>query len=100
MIIYNVTVKVEPGTADKWVAWMQAEHIQDLMNTGLFTACKLCRLLEQDETDGITYVAQYYCNNIDDYNTYIAQYADLMRKKAKDLFDGKFAAFRTIMEIL
>jgi hypothetical protein len=100
MIIYNVTLKVDTDIADAWVRWMKAEHMADLMNTGMFVDCRLCRLLGQDETDGITYSAQYFCANMEDYNNYINNYAEQLRDKGNRLFGGKFVAFRTVMEII
>ena len=99
MIIYNVTVKVDASTAKDWVQWMKHEHIPELMKTGLFVDYKLCRLLEQDETDGITYAAQYYCDNMEHYQTYINEYAQKMRDKGIEKFGGKFVAFRTVMKV-
>jgi uncharacterized protein DUF4286 len=100
MIIYNVTLKVNNEVADAWVNWMKTEHMADLMNTGLFVDCRLCRLLEQDELEGVTYAAQYFCESIDQYNTYIDKYAQEMREKGFRLFGGKFVAFRTVMEVI
>jgi hypothetical protein len=100
MIVYNVTVKVELESAEAWVAWMRNEHLADVLSTGLFTKATLCRLLEQDESDGITYSAQYVCKNIDDYNAYIEHHAPTMREKSMAKFKDKFVAFRSIMEIL
>jgi len=100
MIIYNVTVKVENSIADAWVNWMKTEHMPELMHTGLFVDCCLCRLLEQDEADGVTYTAQYFCEGMEQYNQYIALHAEKMRNKGFMLFGGKFVAFRTIMEII
>ncbi len=100
MILYNVTIKVDVDTADAWVRWMKTEHMAELMSTGLFTDCRLCRLLEQDEAEGVTYAAQYMLNSMDDYNTYIDKHAQRMREKGFKLFGGKFAAFRTVMEVV
>ena len=100
MIVYNVTVKVDSEVADDWVRWMKTEHMSDVMSTGLFADCRLCRLLEQDEAEGQTYTAQYMMENIDLYNTYIDKHAQQMRDKGFKLFGGKFAAFRTIMEVI
>ena len=100
MILYNVTIKVNNEVAGAWVQWMKTEHMADLMNTGLFTDCRLYRLLEQDETDGVTYSAQYFCASMELYNTYIEKYAQNMRDKGNKLFGGKFVAFRTVMEII
>jgi len=100
MIIHNVTLKVDNDIANDWVHWMKTEHMADLMNTGLFVDCRLCKLLGQDEADGITYSAQYFCANIEDYNAYIDNHAEQMREKGNKLFGGKFIAFRTVMEII
>lgn len=100
MIIYNVTVKVEPAIAEAWVQWMQQEHMPELMQTGLFTDARLCRLLEQDETEGITFAAQYFCAALADYERYIAEHAPAMREKGFKRFGNQFIAFRTVMEIL
>lgn len=100
MIVYNVTIQVQHDTAEEWVKWMQEEHIADVLSTGLFTECRLCRMLEQDETDGITYSAQYVSPGINEYNTYISDHAPLMREKGFKRFGNKFIAFRSIMETL
>ena len=100
MIIYNVTVKVEPGIAEAWVYWMKAEHMPDLMGTDLFLDCRLCRFLEQDETEGITYTAQYFCEGMEQYNEYLELYSDRMRERSNKLFGGKYVAFRTLMEVV
>lgn len=99
MIIYNVTVKVERAVAKDWLTWMKSEHIADLMKTGLFVDYRLCRILEQDETEGITYAVQYFCDNMEHYNTYINEHAQKMRDKGFERFGGKFIAFRTVMEV-
>jgi hypothetical protein len=99
MIIYNVTIKVNSDIADAWLNWMKTEHIADVMGTGLFVDARLCRLLEQDETEGVTFAAQYFCNSLAEYNTYIDKHAQQMRDKGFKLFGGKFIAFRTVMEI-
>src|SRR4051812_43707164 len=65
MIIYNVTVKVAHPIAAEWLRWMKDEHMPDILATGLFIESRLCRLLEQDETDGITYSAQYMCDSLE-----------------------------------
>ena len=45
MLIYNVTVKVEPGIAADWLQWMRQEHIPEIMATGCFTHHQIVQLL-------------------------------------------------------
>ncbi len=98
MIIYNVTLKIDNSVVEEWVKWMKEEHMPELMATGLFTGKRLCRLLEQDEAEGVTYIAQYFCKSIYEYNAYIDKHASMMREKGFARFGNKFIAFRTIME--
>ena len=100
MIIYNITVKVDTLAAERWIAWTKSDHMKEVMDTGLFTDCRLCRLLEQDETDGITFVKQYLCAGIEEYDTYINKHSIAMREKESNLFAGKLVAFRSLMEII
>lgn len=100
MIIYNVTIKVEAGIADQWLKWMKEEHATDMMNTGLFSDYRLCRLMEQDESDGVTFVVQFHSDSMENYQSYLHEHAAKMRQKSLDKFGNKFAAFRTIMEMI
>jgi hypothetical protein len=99
MIIYNVTVKLEKAIAEEWLRWMKQEHIPELLRTGLFVDAKLCHLLEQDESEGKTYIAQYFLDSMEHYNTYIAEHASRMREKGFQRFGNKFIAFRTVMAV-
>lgn len=100
MIVYNITVKVTSGIADEWMQWMKQEHLEEMMATGLFSDYRLCRLLEQDESDGITFVVQYHSDSVENYQSYVQEHAPRMRKKSLDKFGDKFAAFRTVMEVI
>lgn len=98
MIIYNVTVKVTPQIAGEWLQWMKEQHINEMVATGLFTDARISRLLEQDETEGSTYIVQYFCESIADYETYVSQHSSALREKGLRKFGGQMIAFRTIME--
>ena len=100
MIVYNITLKIDPSIEAEWVLWQQQEHIPEVMVTGLFTEHKFFRLLEQDETDGITYVVQYFTVSLENYNSYIEKFAQSLREKALTKWENRFIAFRTVMELV
>ena len=97
MIIYNVTVKIDLSVHDLWIRWMKEEHIPRVMETGCFTESKIFRVLQEDETEGITYAFQYKANSISDYFNYKETFADKLQKESLDLFPGKYTAFRTLL---
>ena len=43
MVLYNVTINIDYAVHDEWLDWMKNVHIPDVMNTGLFIDCKLCK---------------------------------------------------------
>ncbi|CAN5312700.1 DUF4286 family protein [soil metagenome] len=98
MIIYNITVKVNNGILHDWLQWQLNEHIPEIMNTGLFNNYKFFKLLEQDESEGATFVVQFDADSMSKYNQYINEYAPLLRDKAMVAWCDQFIAFRTVME--
>ena len=100
MLVYNITIKIDPSIETEWLQWQKNEHIPDIMATCLFHDYKFFRLLDQDEQDGITYVVQYFSSSIENYKKYIEEFAPLLRDKAFEMWGDRFVAFRTIMQIV
>jgi hypothetical protein len=100
MIVYNITNKVHPAIEAGWVQWQKEEHIPEVMSSGQFSDYKFYRLLEQDESDGVTYIVQYFTSDIHHYNKYIDSFASALRQKALDKWGNKFIAFRTLMQVV
>jgi len=98
MIVYNISIKINNAIGAEWVDWQKEEHIPDVMATGQFYDVKFYRLLEQHESDDLTYIVQYFASSIDHYNTYIRDFAQSLRQKAFDKWGSQFIAFRTIMQ--
>lgn len=99
MILYNVTVNVEPDVHQEWLQWMREEHIPRVMAAGKFVDHKLCRILNRDE-EGPTYSVQYFAASMEAYEAYRDQYAPALQAEAMDKFRNKFVAFRTLLEVL
>ncbi len=100
MIVYNITIKIDPAIQEEWLQWQQEEHIPDIMSTGMFIEYKMFRLLEQDESEGMTYVIQYFASSAENYACYIRDHAPLLRIKAIQRWGDRFIAFRTVMELV
>jgi Domain of unknown function (DUF4286) len=100
MLVYNITVKIEPGMETDWLRWQQEEHIPQIMATGLFTEYKFFKLLEQDETDGPTFIVQYFSASRANYDRYIDEFAPGLRNRALSLWGNHFVAFRTLMQVV
>jgi hypothetical protein len=101
MIIYNVTINIEDDVHDQWLNWMKQEHLPQVMATQMFLEYKMLRLIsrQEDET-GKTYAIQYLCESMEKYEAYQSKFAPALQAETKKLFDGKFVAFRTILELV
>jgi len=99
MIIYNVTVSIDTAIEQDWVKWMQEVHMPDVMAAGYFTTSKLCRVIGGDEM-GVTYAAQYECESLAMLQQYETKAAPALRADYKKRYEGKYVAFRTMLEIL
>ncbi len=99
MILYNVTINIDETVHEEWLQWMKEVHIPDVMNTGLFIENKICRI-HAEEKGGRAYSIQYILNSIEDYNEYQKKYAPALQQEHTVKYNGKFAAFRTILEIV
>ena len=100
MIVYNVTIKIDTDIYEEWLSWMKEVHVPDVMRTNLFLENKICRLLGVDEEDGITYAIQYTCESMNVFDTYQQQFAKQLQQEHTERYQGKFVAFRTLMEVV
>lgn len=100
MIVYNITIKIDPAIEEDWIQWQQQEHIPDIMASGQFSQWKMFRLLEQDDTEGQTFVIQYFAPALENYYRYIEEFAPELRRKAFNRWGDRFIAFRTVMEVV
>ena len=98
MLIYNITTKVEHAIANNWAQWMKNDHIPAIMQTRKFVRFNFSKLIDVDETDGLTYSVQFFANIKKDYDQYIQQHSAQLRKEAIDKWGGKFISFRSLME--
>jgi hypothetical protein len=99
MIIYNVTLNVDEDVAENWLQWMRTVHIPDVMATGMFLDNRICRVLGEEE-GGLTYAVQYTCADMATYERYKNEHAPRLQAETQKHFGGKFAAFRTLLEVV
>lgn len=99
MIVYSVTVNIDSSIHEDWLAWMKNKHIADVMATGIFTENRMLKVISrQEDEEGISYNIQYTCASMADLHKYQVNHAPALQKEHNDRYEGKFAAFRTLLE--
>lgn len=102
MLLYNVTVSVDQRIEADWLRWMKNEHIPEVMNTGMFTMHRICRLVQPQPQpeEGVTYAIQYYCDSQELLNRYFEEFAPALQQAHAAKYAQHTAAFRTVLEIV
>jgi len=100
MILYNLTIKIDQTIKEDWLVWMQNTFIPLALEDGLFTAHKLCRLLDLEEKDGITYALQLFCQNKKQLDAFRNGHEQHLQLTLVQQFPNKLIFFPTAMEIL
>jgi uncharacterized protein DUF4286 len=97
MIIYSVTISLEATIESEWIGWMKKVHVPDVLKTGCFSECQIHKAVGPG-TDEPTYVLQYSCQTIDDYQRYRDNFARALQKDHTNRFSGRFRGSRLVME--
>ena len=99
MILYNVTISIDPAVELDWLNWMKTVHIPDVIATGCFQEARLSRV-HAEEDGGLTYAIGYVAPSREKYDEYLETFARKLQQEHSARYDGRFAAFRTILTIL
>jgi len=99
MVLYNVTVSIDPEIQEEWLQWMRSTHIPDVINTGCFIEGKISRI-QGEEEGGVTYSIMYLSPSEEIYEEYQRTHAPRLQKEHTEKYAGKFAAFRTILNVI
>ena len=100
MIIYNTTTKVAHHFVADWQEWMLHTFLPKILETGLFQSCQMHRLLDQEDDEGETFVAQCQANTRSDYDLFLAHHATALRKEVHEKFGTHVISFHTLMEVI
>lgn len=99
MFVYSVTVNVSEDIHAGWLNWMKEKHIPDVMKTGCFVDNSVLKLLYVED-EGHTYSVQYRFLEMADLERYQKEFAPALQAEHKARYEGRFAAFRTILEVV
>jgi len=100
MILYNVTITVDKDVHEDFLRWMRNTHIPDVMSTGMFLSYRISRLIGHEHEDSEIFSIQYLVQDMPTLVRYQSEFAPALQKDVRDHYEGKFAAFRTVMELI
>jgi hypothetical protein len=99
MIIYNVTISINPELEKEILTWLKEEHIPEVMETNLFESHAMFKVVENHvDRHHNSYAIQYTLTSWEKFDTYTANHADALKQKTKEKYGENLLAFRTFLE--
>lgn len=99
MLLYNITFNLEAAIHSEWLDRMQREELPALLETGAFSSCRLCKLLDSPN-EGLTYSLQCLCDSMDYYRRYKEEHAGSLAERHVQRFGNRLVLFDSLMEII
>ncbi|MBK9338435.1 MAG: DUF4286 family protein [Lewinellaceae bacterium] len=100
MLLYNVTVTIDLDVHEDWLRWMRETHIPDVMATGMFRSWRMSRMIGHEHEDSEIYSMQYLVEDMEHLRRYMDVFAPDLQRQHQQRYEGKYAAFRTVMEVV
>ena len=99
MIIYNITVNIEPQIDKEWKQWASTTFIPYMFDTGIFQDALLSKVDTPDDIEGITYSIQFSCISNEMLDAYHKTYFQ-KTQALLDTYKNKYVYFDTKLEVL
>ena len=100
MVIYNITTHVESSIEESWLNWMKEKHIPEMLATKKFKTAKIFKIINENDKGGISYAAQYQCDNKITLEQYLNDFAAKLREDSVNKFGDRILSFRTELELI
>ena len=92
MILYNTTFKVDLDAINAFKHFVETYFPEDILNKELY------QLLNDDNTDGITYCLQFIFDDAGTFNTHIAVHDAEFKSKITNAFGEKVLFFSSVLK--
>lgn len=99
MIVYNVTISVNPDIEEEFIQWLTETHIPEVLETDLFISANVFRVIEDLETKSHnSFAVQYSLESWLKLEEYQSKYASALQQKTRERYGDNVLAFRTFLE--
>ena len=100
MIIYSVACTISKEIEADWKKFFLEKHLDDVVNTGCFKSWQFRKIVSLEETETVTYVSEYLCENQETLDRYNQNFAANLKADVGQLFSGKYTCERTLFEVV
>ncbi len=98
MLLYNVTFGIDKQIEMEWIAWMKANYIPAIMETGLFSDYKMYKVLTHEDETSVSYSVQCFSGSIEQVLKYLNEIAPTLVEAHRIRFKDQHVAFNTLLD--
>lgn len=98
MLLYNITVGIDPDIEQEWLQWMKSKHMPEVQATEMFVEVRIYKVLHDQEDGSISYSLQHFAKSIDHVQQYIEVFAPKLIADHQQKFKNKHVVFQTLLE--
>ena len=98
--LLNETFAVEASAAEEWVKFMDAECMDMISGSDLCKSHIFSQIAHGDNEGALSYALQIIFDSEEDMYHYNKQISPRIINKITTTFAGKFASFKTVMQII
>jgi len=99
MLLFNVTVIIEEGSATDWLQWVQESHIPQLMDKECFVSHRLLKIVDSPN-EGLSYCIQFIAEDEARHQTFLDLHEQLFIAEMYNRYPNKLVTFSTLMEFV
>ncbi len=100
MLIFNTTYKVSSHIANKWLVWIQEQHIPFMLSYKDFSIPQIAKIVGSEDEHGVSYSVQFQIENMDKLTTWHRQNATEFQTSFQKAFGTEVQFFSTVLEII
>ena len=100
MLIFNITFLVSDNASEKWLDWVNMQHIPFMISSGYFTKPQLAKVLNDHGQDGTSYSVQYQIASAIKLEEWHRLFAEKLQQECTSNFGQEVLFFTTALELL
>lgn len=98
MYVFNVTTQVSHSVSEEWMQWLKEIQLPEIMLSKCFSDFQIYKLLGHDETQGLTFVIQFFVESKESYENFIQNYAEVFRQNSITKWGNEMPSFETLLQ--
>jgi len=98
MILYNITFHVELNYFEDFQNFIKNEHLPSLAQDDKIIDHQFLKLLNVDNSEGVSLALHYVLKDMADYNLHIAKVDSQLKKLIQERYEEKVLYFCSVLE--